>query len=389
MKIRNIAFLSHLDLNLYLFRTPIMQALINAGHNIYAVCPKGEYNEKLQLLGCTVINYEIQRQGLNPFKEKEAINNIYKVIKPLELDLIHTFTAKPNIYGTFAAKKANIPIILNLVEGLGSFYVEKSFKNLLVKSLMEYLYKKAFKLSTACVFVNSDDPKYMIEKSIIVKDKVEIIKSVGIDTEEFNPENVSNNTLNSLKQSLHVEDKVVILMVARAIWHKGIKEYYEVAKSLKKKYVNIEFLLVGDTDEGNISCADKEYLMSGSVKWLGHRDDIKELTALCDIYVLPSYREGVPRTLLEAASMAKVIVTTDTVGCREVVDDGVNGYLVPVKDIDMLENKLSLLIEDESLRDTMGTNGRIKAQKEFDIKNVLKQYLLLYQSYLSIDGLDV
>jgi N,N'-diacetylbacillosaminyl-diphospho-undecaprenol alpha-1,3-N-acetylgalactosaminyltransferase len=386
---KNLGFLSHLDLNLYLFRAPIMQKLIEAGHHVFAICPMGEYNEKLRAMGCHVINYEIERQGLNPLKEMKAVDAIYEAIKELKLDLLHTFTAKPNIYGTFAAKRAKVPVILNLVEGLGSFYVEESFKNTLVKTLMEHLYKRAFKISDGCVFVNSDDPKYMIEKSMISREKVHLIKSVGIDTSYFNAENVIPEKQIALKKALHVNHHIVILMVARAIWHKGVKEYYDAANALTQNYNNLKFLLVGDTDEGNISCADTTYLNSGCVTWLGHRNDIFELTALSDIYVLPSYREGVPRTLLEAASMAKPIVTTDTVGCREVVEDSVNGFLVPIKDSLALQSKIEILINNKDLRRSMGEKGRIKALKEFDIHIVLKHYVTLYQKFLSLEGIDV
>jgi N,N'-diacetylbacillosaminyl-diphospho-undecaprenol alpha-1,3-N-acetylgalactosaminyltransferase len=138
-------------------------------------------------------------------------------------------------------------------------------------------------------------------------------------------------------------------------------------------------MYIGDTDDGNISCASKEFLNSGDVVWLGHRDDIQEQIELCDIFVLPSYREGVPRTLLEASSLAKPIVTTNTVGCREVVDDGLNGFLVPVSNSEILAAKIKELIDSKELRDTFGKNGRIKALEEFDIEIVVKKYLKVYQ----------
>ncbi len=374
---KTIGFLSHLDLNLYLFRLPIMIELVKRGYKVYAICPKGDKFEKFKEYGVEAISYEIDRGSLNPFKEKKAIENIYQAIKDLHLDILHTFTAKPNIYGTFAGKKAKVPVILNLVEGLGSFYTNNSIKNIVIRAIMERLYKKAFRLSDGCVFVNSDDPSYMIGKNIIPKEKVKIIKSVGIDTKKFDISNYNDKRLKEIKKSLDLENKTVILMIARAIWDKGIKEFYEVAKRLKNK--DMEFVLVGDTDDGNPTCASNKYLLSGSVKWLGHRDDIPDLIAICDIFVLPSFREGLPVTLMEAASMSKPIVTTDTVGCREVVEDGYNGFLVPVRDAETLSKKIELLINDKDLRISMGKNGRIKVEKEFDIKKVVKQYMELYE----------
>jgi len=375
-----IAFLSHLDLNLYLFRLPIMQKLVEQGHKVYAICPKGDKFDLFQEYGIEAIAYSIERSSLNPLKELKAIYNIYKAIKPLNLELLHTFTAKPNIYGTLAGKMARVPTIINLVEGLGSFYIEDTAKNIAVRTVIEKLYKLVFLLSDKVVFVNSDDPEYLVDKGVIKKAQVKIIKSVGIDTEEFNPIHIKKETINGLKKSLNIENKIVVLMVARAIWHKGIREYYEAA-ILLSMYENVQFILVGDVDEGNPSSANKEFLNSGSVLWLGHRDDVLELTAMSDIYVLPSYREGLPRTLLEASSMAKAIVTTDTVGCREVVEDGKSGFLVPVQNIEALTEKIEYLFMHPDERKIMGEYGRIMVKREFDIVRVVDQYLELYAKY--------
>jgi len=377
---KKVGFLSHLDLNLYLFRAPIMRELIKLDHKVYAICPKGDKNRALKEIGCEVVNYDIQRESINPFKEKQAIDNIYHAISDLNLDMIHTFTAKPNIYGTFAAKKANIPIILNLVEGLGSFYVHNTLKNILIRNIMEKMYKKAFSMSDGCVFVNSDDPKYMMQKHIIKKEKVKIIKSVGVDTKRFDINNFTSENITSKKREIDIENKIIILMIARAIWDKGIKEFYESAKILKQKYKDIEFILIGPTDEGNHTCASKEYLQNGEVKWIGLRDDIPDLIAISNIFVLPtSYREGLPATLMEAASMNKPIVTTDTVGCRDVVKDGCNGFLVPVKDSRTLAHKIEKLILDENLRKEFGKNGRKIAKELFDIDKIVKQYMDYYR----------
>ena len=373
-----IGFLSHLDLNLYLFRLPIMKKLIEDGHKVYAICPRGEKFEAFKEYGIEPIEYDIQRSSLNPLKEIKAIYNIYGAIKPLNLEILHTFTAKPNIYGTIAGKLAKVPTIINLVEGLGSFYIEDTQKNIMVRTVIEKLYKLVFLLSDRVVFVNSDDPKYLESKRVINTSKIHIIKSVGIDTEIFNPKLVSFETMNKLRSQFNLENKIVVLMVARAIWHKGIREYYEAAMQLAENR-EVQFLLVGDIDEGNPSSANKEFLNNGKVLWLGHRDDIVELTAMCDIYILPSYREGVPRTLLEAASMAKPIITTNTVGCREVVKNGENGFLVPIKDSKKLAKKIEYLVKDENERKIMGENGRILAVKSFDIKEIVEQYMTLYK----------
>ena len=361
-----IAFLSHLDLNLYLFRLPIMIALVKKGHVVYAICPRGEKFDEFEQYGVKALDYKILRKSLNPFKEIKTIRNIYRVIKPLELDILQNFTAKPNIYGSIAGHLADVPMIVNAVTGLGSFYVSKTKKANAVRMVMEKLYKMSNKKADFCVFQNSDDMKYFIDADLVDANKAILIKSSGIDTKIFAPKN-DKRAQNS---------PLVVLMIARAIWHKGIAEYYESAKILKDE--NVKFVLIGDTDEGNVSCADEKFLNNGNVTWLGHRDDIKEQIEACDVFALPSYREGVPRTLLEASALAKPIVTTDAVGCREVVDDKVNGFLVPVGDASALALKIKELIDDADLRDTMGKNGRIKAVNEFDVDIVVKKYLEIY-----------
>ncbi|QKF73462.1 N,N'-diacetylbacillosaminyl-diphospho-undecaprenol alpha-1,3-N-acetylgalactosaminyltransferase [Aliarcobacter faecis] len=362
---KTIGFLSHLDLNLYLFRAPIIKELVSKGHKVYAICPSGDKNDALKSLGCEVVNYKISRKGLNPFAEILTIKKIYEVIKPLDLDILQNFTAKPNIYGSIAGKKANIPLVCNAVTGLGSFYIDGSFKSKVVKTIMNILYKYANSKANKCIFQNSDDMNYFVDSGFVEAKKAVLIKSSGIDTEAF----VSQEPLKN--------EKINVLMVARAIWHKGIKEYYEAAKILENE--DIEFIFIGDTDNGNISCASKDFLKNGNVKWLGHRNDIKEQIDKCNIFVLPSfYGEGVPRTLLEAASMGKPIVTTDNVGCREVVDDGVNGFLVPVKDSQVLAKKIKILVENENMRKEFGKASREKALNEFDVKVVVEQYLRLY-----------
>lgn len=379
---KTFGFLSHLDLNLYSFRKPIMIELIKRGYKVYAICPKGNKNRALEEIGCEVINYEINRRSLNPLNERRSIKNIYKAIKDLKIDILHTFTAKPNIYGTLAAKKANVPIVLNLVEGLGSFYVKDSIKNIIVRKIMEKLYKKAFNLSDGCVFVNTSDPEFMLKKELIKKDKVKIIKSVGVDINKFSMQKYSKDKLLEIRKNLNIENKIVVLMVARAIWDKGVKEYYEAADILKSKYHNVEFLLAGGTDEGNHSCANKHFLKNGKVKWLEQRDDIVDITAISDIYVLPSYREGLPATLMEASSMAKPIVTTNTFGCKDVVDAGINGFLVPIRDSITLADKIEILINDKDLRIKMGQKALEKAQNEFDVKKVVRQYMEYYEKFI-------
>jgi N,N'-diacetylbacillosaminyl-diphospho-undecaprenol alpha-1,3-N-acetylgalactosaminyltransferase len=365
-----IAFLSHFDLNLFLFRLPIMKELVKKGNVVYAVCPKGEVFDKFKEFGIKAVEYKIDRGSLNIFKEINTIKNIKEVINKIDPDILHTFMHKPNIYGNLIFHKNTI----NTVTGLGSFFIHNDFKSKIVKKIIELGYKITTKNTKRVIFQNSDDLNYFVNKNIIVKEKVVLIKSSGIDINKWKNENI-----NFKKETLGIfDDKPIVLMIARVIKDKGVKEYIKAAESLKDK---AHFLYVGDIDKGNKNAFMPDWK---NVKYLGFRRDIKELISICDIFILPSYREGVPRTLLEAASMSKPIITTDAPGCREVVEDNKNGFLVPIKDYKTLVQKLEILIDNPDLREKFGENSRIKAEKEFDIKIIVDKYLKIYEEILSV-----
>jgi N,N'-diacetylbacillosaminyl-diphospho-undecaprenol alpha-1,3-N-acetylgalactosaminyltransferase len=359
-------FLSHLDLNLWLFRLPIMQELVRQGHTVYAICPSGEKSGEFLSHGILHIPYTISRSSLNPIKEIRAIQNIYTAIKPLNLDILHTFTAKPNIYGTIAGRLAKVPRIINLVEGLGSFYLENDLKSRTVRTLIEFLYARIFKLSDTVMFVNQDDPAYLISKKIIPPEKVFQMKGVGIDTRHWHPEPKTDEGLR-------------VTMIARAIKHKGVVEFIEAANQLSQKFPDVTFQFVGSPDDGNRFSLSETFMKTQcSLHYLGHQDNIRHILSQSDIFVLPSYREGLPRTSMEAASMGLPIVTTDVVGCRETVEDGINGFLIPPQNAIVLAQAIEKLIINPSLRKQMGHAGREKAVREFDIGTIVDKHLEVY-----------
>lgn len=359
-------FLSHLDLNLWLFRLPIMQELVRQGHTVYAICPDGEVSGSFSRHGVIHVSYDITRSSLNPIKELSAIRNIYNAIKPLNLDILHTFTAKPNIYGTIAGRLARVPRIINLVEGLGSFYLENNLKSRLIRMLIEFLYTRIFKLSNTVMFVNQDDPAYLISKKIIAPNKVFLMKGVGIDTQAWHPE-------------LKTDEGLRVTMIARAIKHKGVVEFIEAANQLSQKFPEVTFQFVGSPDNGNRFSLSETFMKNqSSIHYLGHQDNIRHILSQSDIFVLPSYREGLPRTSMEAMSMGLAIVTTDVIGCRETVEHGINGFIVPPKDSMALAEAIEKLLLDENLRLSMGEESRKKVLREFDIDTIIHKHLEVY-----------
>lgn len=343
-----------------------MLKLKRLGHTPVAIAPEGRYLDKIREAGIEVAPYAIERKSLNPLKEIKAIQNIYETIKPLKLDILHTFTAKPNIYGTIAGRLAGVPKIINLVEGLGSFYLEEDIKSKLVRSVIEALYKRVFKLSNAVMFVNSDDPDYLAGKGVVDPKKIVRINGVGIDTKEW-------------RRTEAAREPLTVIMIARLIRHKGVLEYLKACQSLKTKYPAVRFVYVGGEDMGNPSGLKKEIFEKfEGVEYLGERSDIKELLESSHIFVLPSYREGLPRTVLEAMSMEVAVVGADACGTRDVVRDGKTGLLAPAKDARSLEGAIEKLIADDGLRKKLAKAAREVCEREYDVKPIVKAHLKVY-----------
>ena len=360
-----------------------MRALVDQGHQVFAVCPRGAFTDKFADYGIDVCTYTIDRKSFNPFKEITTLFKITSIFRQIKPDVLHAFTIKPCVYSALASRFANIPSVYGAITGLGSIFIDANRGRISAATFLSYLMKFAFQFVDKIVFQNGDDLNFFVEGGILPRSKTALIRSSGVDTESFCMKSISLERLDALRQRLSLPlAHVVVLMVGRAIRHKGVVEYIQAAAMVRDQLSNVDFVLVGGVDEGNPSSVTREYLGSQShIHWLGHRDDIAELTALCDICVLPSYREGVPRSLLEAAAMGKPIVTTDAVGCREVVEDGVNGFLVPVRDAGALAQRIVRLAQDAGLRERMGQAGRLKAVQEFDVRHVVRQYLDLYGVY--------
>lgn len=374
-------FLSHVDVNLYLFRLPIMRSLVEAGHEVIALCPCGEFFDRFADAGIRAEEYFLCRKSRNPLQELRSLTSLYARLRELRPDVLHTFTIRPNLYGALTGKLVGVPRIFGAVTGLGSFYVEQTPKARTIRWMLNFAQCRAFRVMEKVVFQNRDDLLAYAAWGVVRGRKANLIRSSGVDTQIFRPDAVDKKRLAGLRKDLRIEPgQLVVLMVARAIWHKGLAEYIDASALLRQRFPQVVFLLAGDMDEGNPSSASRKYLLAQqAVRWLGHRDDIPALTALADICVLPSYREGVPRTLLEAAAAGKPIVATDVAGCREVVDHSVNGLLVPVCNAGALADAIGRLVVAPSLREEMGVQSRKKAVDEFDVQHVVRQYLELYK----------
>lgn len=361
---KKIVLSSNTSWSVYNFRLNLARELKKQGYKVVIVAPYDKYTEKLKK---EFEYYDIwmNNKGTNPIEDIKTMIDFYRLYKKIKPDVALHYTIKPNIYGTIVCSLLGINTINNIA-GLGTVFIRQSFITKVVKWLYKYSQRKATKV----FFQNSDDYELFIKESLVEKNKCDLLPGSGVDTNRFTP-------LEYKKK----DNKFKFLLIARMLWDKGIGEYVEAAKIIKSKYKNVEFQLLGPLDVVNPNVVSREQMQKwvdkGIVKYMGATDNVREYIKKADCVVLPSfYREGVPRVLLESASMAKPIITTDSVGCKEVVDDGVNGFLCKPKDPQDLAEKMEKMLKlNEEERKKMGMAGRMKVLKQFDEKIVINKYL--------------
>ncbi len=368
-----IVITSNTSWYLYNFRQNTIQALLNQGYKVVAVSPADDYSGKLQELGAEHYHIDIDQGGTNPIKDTSTFIgfvNLYRKIRP---SVVLNFTPKNNIYSTLAATSVGAKSINNIA-GLGMVFINEN----LTAKLARLLYKLSQPKAHTIFFQNEDDRALFAKHKLAPLDITDRVPGSGADLTRF-------------AVSPSQDDGVVrFLLIARMLYDKGIGHYVEAARELKAKYGNaVEFRLLGFLDVNNPSAVSKQDMQSwvdeGIVNYLGTSDSVEKEIAQVDCMVLPSfYREGVPKSLLEACAMGKPIVTTDNVGCRETVDDGINGYLCEPRSTKSLVEKLDLMItHSHEQRLEMGLQSRTKVENEFDEKIVINKYLEAVKSALS------
>jgi len=361
-------FLSH--------RLTLAKAAQEAGYEVHIATPPSELIADITANGLIHHCISMDRGGLNPCRDIISIFSLYRLYKCIKPDLVHHVTIKPILYGGIAARLAGISAVVNAISGLGYLFISNNRSVKWLRSLALLLYKFSFShANMRAIFQNEDDRTFFVNKNLLNKDDTTLIRGAGVDMQCFQPSIESN-----------VSDPIVVLP-ARMLWDKGLAEFIEAARILKKQKVSARFVLVGDSDEGNPAVVPQEYLHAltreGVVEWWGERDDMPAVFQESNIICLPSYREGLPRALVEAAASARAIVTTDVPGCRDVVCAGQNGLLVPVKNAIMLANALLKLIRDPDLRKSMGERGRKIVESDFSLETVLNKTLEIYRSLLN------
>ncbi len=352
--------------NIFNFRFSLIKELIKCGHTVVAVAPYDEYTVKLVNIGCEFENVTMDSRGANPFKDLALTLELYNIYKRVQPDVILHYTIKPNIYGTLAARKLGIPVINN-VSGLGTIFLNDN----IISKLALKLYRFSFKFPKQVFFQNQEDLQLFLDKELIQQNICEVIPGSGIDLNHFKPQ---------VKQTIAEDSPFEFLMISRLIIDKGIREYVAACAILQERGMNAKFSLLGKLDEDHSRGISKEELQEwideGYINYLGSTDDVRPYIQNADCIVLPSYREGTPRTLLEAAACSKPIVATNVPGCNNIVDDKLNGLLCKVKDEEDLAQKMKTMFYlGEEERAEMGLKGRNIVERRFDHQIIIDKYL--------------
>ena len=374
MKIK-ILFVANVDWLFISHRLVIAEEAKKNGFDVIVAAKDTGRSQEIIDKGIQFINLSFSRSGTNLIREFITLIKVFKIYYILKPDIVHHITLKPVIYGSLIAKVLKIKGVVNAISGLGYNFTEG--RKSLVQKVMLLIMKFGFnRKNVVIIFQNENDQKELTELGVIHPSNLIVrIKGSGVDLEKFH------------ESSFPSFNRIKILLPIRMLWDKGVKELREASDILNKKYYdNVEFILSGLADEDNKAGVPASYLndwQDGTyVKWIGHQKNMVEVYQNSHIVVLPSYREGMPKSLIEACAIGRAIVTTNAIGCRECVDEGINGLKVPVKDAQSLANAIETLVNNPNRIVEMGKASRLKAKKEFDINFVLQIHSQIYNQYL-------
>ncbi len=363
---------------LYNFRLPLIRHLRQQGFRVELVAPEDPYRPLLEAEGLTVHRWTVNRRSIDPRVESEALLDLIRIYRQVQPDLVHHFTIKACLYGTLAAKAAGVDHVLNAITGLGHVFLGERRRSRALRRVLKPIYRTIFTARrSVVVFQNAADQELLVKLGLIDLGKTLVIRGSGVDTHHFHPEQFPASA----------RPVPQLLFPSRLIREKGVRELLAAVCLLRAQGHRFELQIAGELDPGNrsaLSTAELDELRSNpAIRCLGHVGDIRPVLAGVDIVVLPSYREGLSKALIEAAAMERAIVTTDVPGCRDVVDHGRTGLLVPARDAGSLARALELLLLNPDLTERMGRAARVKVLQEFDTDLVNARTLAQYQHMLS------
>ena len=349
------------------------RAAVGKGYKVSVITRCRETAREFRQYGLAPINIEFSRRGLNPITELITIFRLRTILKRIKPDIVHNVALKPVVLGSLAAQFAGVRNIVNAPVGMGYVFTSEENKARILRPIVKALIRYSLGRQARRVIIeNNDDFNNLVAGGFAKNDSIALIKGAGVDTEKFDYKPEPNG-------------QVQVIMVSRLLRDKGVQEFTDAAKLVNARESTVQFVLVGDVDDGNPTSLTAEQLTeirkSRDVTWLGARTDISELLASSHVACLPSYREGLPKSLIEAASAGRPIVTTDVPGCREVVTHMVNGLLVQPRDVTALASAIEKLVNDPILRQSMGKENRHKAESEYANEIIIAQTHGVYDSF--------
>ena len=368
-----IIFFANTDWYLYNFRLNLARSLCEQGAEVVMMSPPGEYGAQIEKEGFRWISLPMNRRSLNPLREVRLLRFLCSVYKKEQPDAVHNFTIKSVVYGALAAQAAGIQNRIHAVTGLGHVFISQSPRARILRPLVKGLLRQALRgKESRLILQNFDDRNLFLQYKLIRPERIHLIRGSGVDIERFTP-------VQRVRKG-----KFRVLLAARLLWEKGIREYAKAAELLAHRADELEFLLAGAADSGNPSAVPEQDIRkwqeTGLLTVLGHVENMQQLMTEVDLMVLPSWREGMPRGLLEAAAMALPVITTDAPGCREIVENEKNGFLVPIGDAVALTEKIEYLLDNPKTCLRFGKAGREKVCREFDQEIVFRQTWEVYRS---------
>ena len=379
-KMKKLFILVNVDWFFLSHRKDIALAAQQAGWDVTIVTADTGKLKDIEAIGLKTINLPMSRSGMNIKEELDTLCFLYNLYKREKPDVVHHVGMKTILWGTLAARFARVNGVVNAISGLGGFFAEDntSIMSKIVPMVLRFSHDRK---NLLCIFQNFEDKGLYVKNKIIKEGQARYIKGSGVDLKEFcyTHEPVVNE---------NSENKLRVILTARMIVEKGIFILTEAAEKLRPKYGDkVEFLLVGGIDDhpGAITKEQLDAVCDGKyIQWLGYRTDVKELLQSSHIVAFPSYyMEGLPKSLIEADAIGRPVITCNSVGCKETVIDGYNGYLIPTKDVDALVEKLDILLGDAKLRQEMGKNSRKYAEENFSIDVVIERHLAIYDELVS------
>ncbi|MFA0456311.1 glycosyltransferase family 4 protein [Vibrio breoganii] len=367
---KKLLFIVNVDWFFISHRLPIALAARDNGYEVHLACAVSDKKQELEESGIIVHPLELSRSGVGVFNEIRTLKDIFSVIRKVEPDVMHCVTIKPVLYGNIVARVLTVPTRISSISGLGYVFIANGARAKIFRFIVAMLYRLALKGSKKIIFQNSADRDILKSYGAVEECQELFIRGSGVDL--------------SLYQVLpEPSGEVVVMLMARLLIDKGINEFVAAAHIVKSKFEGIRFVLVGDVDLDNPKSITKlqiqRWVDDGIVEYWGYSHNTVNSIAQSNIMVLPSYREGLPKSLIEAAACGRAVVTTDVPGCRDAIEENKTGLLVPLKSEGKLAEAILTLIEDKKLRERFAMNGRLLAESAFDINDVVSAHLDIYR----------